>query len=578
MAAATRSLLTVLILLLLTPVAAPIRAADTLTLQLRWTPQAQFMGYYVADTLGLYAAEGLVIDIQPGGSGHSPWEALRDGDADVAVEWLGAALSAREAMFPAVNVAQIFQRSSMMLICHRDHGITEAADLRDKTLSVWPGSSEDAVARWIDNLERELGRTMSSVSLVPQEAVLESWGDPGIDCVSATSYNEYWELLDNGLTLAETTLFRFEDLNRGVLEDGLYVDQRRLFDPAFVDRLTRFTRASLAGWAYAATRPVEAVEILVQRFPHLDRSQQLRMAKEIIPLLDRERSPLGRLDVETLDNNVELLGYQENNRWTLDRERNKAWTHAVWRMLDEQEHSPLSDEVLYRLEQVLAGNAFYLLDLIGTLAFGIAGFARAVERRYDLWGALILTALPAVGGGTLRDIIVGGDRHPPFVFTDPTYIYIVLGIVFVGSILNVIRREETSLAVRFSGLLLIIDTIGLAAFCIIGAKVALLAGLDWFWIPCLAAITCAGGGIMLDIVTGREPRTFRGVIYEEIAIIGGLFLMAMLYLADYAGNVERFIEVSIVLTFLLVFTTRIVIVRKNWQAPRLIYRSVAEDP
>lgn len=83
---------------------------------------------------------------------------------------------------------------------------------------------------------------------------------------------------------------------------------------------------------------------------------------------------------------------------------------------------------------------------------------------------------------------------------------------------------------------------------------------------------------MLDIVTGREPRTFRGVIYEEIAIIGGLFLMAMLYLADYAGKVERFIEVSIVLTFLLVFTTRIVIVRKNWQAPRLIYRSVAEDP
>lgn len=63
MAAATRALLTVLILLLLTPVAAPIHAADTLTLQLRWTPQAQFMGYYVADTLGLYAAEGLEIDI-----------------------------------------------------------------------------------------------------------------------------------------------------------------------------------------------------------------------------------------------------------------------------------------------------------------------------------------------------------------------------------------------------------------------------------------------------------------------------------------------------------------------------------
>lgn len=107
---------------------------------------------------------------------------------------------------------------------------------------------------------------------------------------------------------------------------------------------------------------------------------------------------------------------------------------------------------------------------------------------------------------------------------------------------------------------------------------ALLADLDWFWIPCLAAITCAGGGIMLDIVTGREPRTFRGVIYEEIAIIGGLFLMAMLYLADYVGNIERFIEVSIALTFLLVFTTRIVIVRRNWRAPRLIYQTDTQDP
>lgn len=567
----------VYLLLFLGVMARPAQCEEPFTLQLRWTHQAQFLGYYVADTLGMYEAEGLAVTIQPRGSHTSPLRTLQQGDADVAVEWLGAALSSRETLFPAVNVAQIFQKSSLMLICHRENGITQARDLRGKTLSVWPGSSETTVARWLESLERELLIEMNSVELVPQDEVLVSWRDASVDCVSATSYNEYWTLLDAGLTLAEATLFRFEDLNRRTLEDGLYVDQQRLDDPKFVEHLTRFVRASLSGWAYAASRPVEAVEILVQRFPELDREEQLRMAMSVIPLLDTENSPLGRLDVKIFDENASLLGYQTDQQWALGEPNNKAWTHQVWRQLDHHQHSPLSDEVLYRLEQVLSGKAFYILDLIGTLAFGIAGFARAVERRYDLWGALMLTALPAVGGGTLRDIIVGGDRSPPFVFSDPTYIYIVLSIVIVGSLINYLRRDEINLAQRFSGVMLVIDTVGLAAFSIIGAKVAILAQLDWFWIPCLAAITCAGGGIMLDIVTVREPRTFRGVIYEEIAILGGLFLMAMLYLANFVGNAEQFIQIAIALTFLLVFTTRIVLVRKGWLAPRLIHHPMPAD-
>lgn len=79
---------------------------------------------------------------------------------------------------------------------------------------------------------------------------------------------------------------------------------------------------------------------------------------------------------------------------------------------------------------------FYYLDLLGTLAFAIAGFLKAHQHRYDYFGAFMLTALPAVGGGTPRDVIVGGDRHPPFVFNDPTYLYIVFGVVIVGTLLS----------------------------------------------------------------------------------------------------------------------------------------------
>ncbi len=85
----------------------------------------------------------------------------------------------------------------------------------------------------------------------------------------------------------------------------------------------------------------------------------------------------------------------------------------------------------------------------------------------------------------------------------------------------------------------------------------------------LAAVTCAGGGVIMDVVSGREPRTFRGVMYEEIAIFGGLVLMALLYLAQFANNVELFIQVAIIQTFILVYALKIVSVQMGWTAPKL---------
>ncbi len=545
------------------------REQDALTLQLRWLPQAQFMGYYVAETLGFYEKEGLAVTILPGGPGLEPVESLSSGTSDIAVEWLSSALESRERGHQAVNIAQILQRSSLMLICKKARGIRSPADLSHRTISVWRGSSALGLTRWITSLERQYGNEMRTIDLVNQNDALSSWRDEATDCVSATSYNEYWQLLDNELPLSDTTIFRFENSVDRLLEDGLYVDRVRLEDPEFLDALIRFTRASLAGWAFSAERPAEAVEILLQRFPNLDRTHQTRMATEIVRLIDQDNEPLGRLSVEGFDAHAEFLGYDIG---VTDREQNpitNAWSHTVWRMLDDYDHSPLSDEVLYRLEKVLASSAFYILDLLGTLAFGLAGFARASERRYDLWGALVLTSLPAVGGGTLRDVIVGGDRHPPFIFEDPNYLYIVATIVIVGTIWDRLGPTGRPLINTDSTLFLAIDTIGLAAFCIIGAKVAILAQLDWFWIPMLAAVTCAGGGVIMDVVSGREPRTFRGVMYEEIAIFGGLVLMALLYLAQFANNVELFIQVAIIQTFILVYALKIVSVQMGWTAPKL---------
>jgi uncharacterized membrane protein YeiH len=194
---------------------------------------------------------------------------------------------------------------------------------------------------------------------------------------------------------------------------------------------------------------------------------------------------------------------------------------------------------------------------------------RAHQRRYDLWGAFILTFLPAVAGGTLRDLLIGGDRHPPFIFKDPVYILIVLAIVVAGTGLTRFLSSEAAQSRTFNRTLVVFDSIGLASFTVIGAKVALIAGLAWFWAPICAALTCAGGGMLLDIVTGREPRTFQGEPYEEIAVGGGLFLLGGLLLAGLFEHVGWMIEATIVATLIGVFVMRLAVVHYGWRAYRL---------
>ena len=81
----------------------------------------------------------------------------------------------------------------------------------------------------------------------------------------------------------------------------------------------------------------------------------------------------------------------------------------------------------------MASPWFYGLDLIGTAAFAISGFIRALQRRYDLWGCFILTLLPAVGGGTIRDLLIGGMRSPPFILKDSNYLLVVFVVVIAGA-------------------------------------------------------------------------------------------------------------------------------------------------
>ncbi len=132
--------------------AAPALAADDVTLQLKWVTQAQFAGYYVALENGYYSDADLNVTIKPGGPDIAPTQVLAGGGADVTVEWMPAALAAREKGLPMVNIAQPFKSSGMMLTCRKDAGVSTTDDFAGKTLGVWFFGNEFPFLSWMSQL------------------------------------------------------------------------------------------------------------------------------------------------------------------------------------------------------------------------------------------------------------------------------------------------------------------------------------------------------------------------------------------------------------------------------------------
>ena len=109
-------------------------AQDKMTLQLKWVTQAQFAGYYVAKDKGFYKEVGLDVTVKPGGPDVNPSQVIAGGGADVIVDWMPSALATREKGVPLINIAQVFQRSGMMLTCRVDSGIKTPADFKGRKL------------------------------------------------------------------------------------------------------------------------------------------------------------------------------------------------------------------------------------------------------------------------------------------------------------------------------------------------------------------------------------------------------------------------------------------------------------
>jgi NitT/TauT family transport system substrate-binding protein len=303
------------------------QAQDKVTLQLKWVAQAQFAGYFVAKDKGFYKEAGLEVTVNPGGPDIAPEQVIAGGRADVIVDWMPAALAAREKGLALVNIAQPFKRSGLMLTCRNESGIKSPADFKDKTLGVWFYGNEYPFLAWMGKLGLKTDGSPGGVKVIKQGFNVDPLLQKQADCISTMTYNEYYQVIEAGVKPADLTVFKYEDQGVATLEDGLYVLEAKLKDPKFVETMAKFVKASMKGWDYARANPAEAVKIVLDNDTSGAQTEghQTTMMTEINKLTEGSD---GTLDVAAAQTTVKTL-LSGGSDPVITTEPVGAWTAAV---------------------------------------------------------------------------------------------------------------------------------------------------------------------------------------------------------------------------------------------------------
>ena len=191
---------------------------------------------------------------------------------------------------------------------------------------------------------------------------------------------------------------------------------------------------------------------------------------------------------------------------------------------------------------------FYFIELIGTLAFAMSGALTAMSKKLDPFGVFIIAFVTAVGGGTLRDVMIGST--PVGWMRDLTYVYAII----VGFFLTVLFRKKLD---KFRTSLMLFDTIGLGVFTLIGLEKGIAIGLHPVICIALGTMTACFGGVIRDILCNDIPVIFHREIYATICLIGGVVFFALKYF-----NLNN--DVLYLITSSMIIIIRLLAVRFKW--------------
>lgn len=193
----------------------------------------------------------------------------------------------------------------------------------------------------------------------------------------------------------------------------------------------------------------------------------------------------------------------------------------------------------------------YAIDLIGTFVFAISGVMTAVNKKFDVVGATIIGTVTAIGGGSLRDILIG--ETPVSWMKDVNYLIIIFASVpicyFFMKSLHRLRKG-----------IFIFDTIGIALFTIIGLEKTLAVGLSPAVAVLMGIVSAVFGGITRDVLTNEIPLIFRKEIYATACLVGALVYLLLEYMVpDFRHNM--------IISIIVVFIIRFVAVKRHWSIP-----------
>lgn len=300
--------------------------AEKVTLQLKWVTQAQFAGYYVAQEKGFYKDAGLEVTIKAGGPDINPEQVLAGGGADVIIDWMPSALASREKGATAVNIAQPFKRSGLLLACRKETGIAKPEDFKGKTIGVWFGGNEFPLLSWLSQLKLPTTGGADGVTLMKQGFNVDPFLQKQADCISVMSYNEYHQILEAGVKADDVVVFNYTDFKVNNLEDGLYVSADKLKDPAFVATMAKFVKASMKGFDEMRKDPKGSVAAVLKNDASGSQTEahQASMVDEVNKLTEGSD---GMLDTAAADQTVANL--MQGDTPVITKKPEGAWTDVV---------------------------------------------------------------------------------------------------------------------------------------------------------------------------------------------------------------------------------------------------------
>jgi NitT/TauT family transport system substrate-binding protein len=252
--------------------------------------QAQFAGVYVAQAKGIYQNYGLNVEILSGGPNLPAADAIRDNKADICSMFLLSAMREYSKGNRVVNLAQVFQKSSLLLVAKKDKGINTLSDINGKKIALWRSDFQEISLMFIK-------KNRLNVEIVPIDWSINLFMQDGVDLMNVMLYNEYNQLIQSGLNREELVVFPMSKNGFDIPEDGLYcTDEYWLENPALCKD---FADATMEGWMYAINNQEEAVAIVldVMRKAHLaaNRPHQEWMLSQLRESILYHQSSIGKL-------------------------------------------------------------------------------------------------------------------------------------------------------------------------------------------------------------------------------------------------------------------------------------------